>query len=125
MPQNTRAKTWLDARLCDTPAVGIPWATSLAFVRLVSNPRVFSRPVSVSEAWQQVRRWLGCRPVWVPGPTERHQELLTELLPGLSANDVPDAHLAALAIGHGLTLCSSDRGFARFASLRWTDPLRG
>ena len=36
---------------------------------------------------------------------------------------VPDAHLAALAMEHGLTVCSSDRDFARFPRLRWMNPL--
>jgi predicted nucleic acid-binding protein len=47
------------------------------------------------------------------------------LSPETKAELVPDAHLAALAIEHGLTLCSTDRDFARFECLRWTDPLRG
>lgn len=38
---------------------------------------------------------------------------------GGTANLVPDAHLAALAIEHDLTLCSSDRDFAHFPGLRW------
>ena len=36
---------------------------------------------------------------------------------------VPDAHLAALAVEHGLTLCSTDGDFARFPGLRWENPL--
>ena len=36
---------------------------------------------------------------------------------------VPDAHLAALAIEHGLILCSADGDFARFPGLRWQNPL--
>jgi predicted nucleic acid-binding protein len=44
---------------------------------------------------------------------------------GVRANLVPDAHLAALAIEHGLTLCSADADFARFSGLRWHNPLRG
>jgi hypothetical protein len=43
--------------------------------------------------------------------------------PGMQANLVPDAHLAALAIEHGLTLCSTDGDFGRFPALRWRDPL--
>jgi predicted nucleic acid-binding protein len=35
----------------------------------------------------------------------------------------PDAHLAALAIEHGLTLCSTDGDFAKSAGLRWENPL--
>jgi hypothetical protein len=42
----------------------------------------------------------------------------------LRANLVPDAHLAALAIEHGLMLCSTDGDFARFTGLRWENPLR-
>jgi uncharacterized protein len=58
-------------------------------------------------------------------PTERHAEVLAGLLaqPGIHGNLVSDAHLAALAIEHGLILCSTDRDFARFANLRWINPL--
>lgn len=34
-----------------------------------------------------------------------------------------DAHLAALAIDHGLTLQTTDADFARFKGLRWANPL--
>jgi predicted nucleic acid-binding protein len=44
------------------------------------------------------------------------------ILPGIRAKLVPDAHLAALAIEHGLTLCSADGDFARFPGLRWLNP---
>ena len=44
-------------------------------------------------------------------------------LPGVHANLVPDAHLAALALEHGLTLCSTDGDFARFPTLRYRNPL--
>ncbi|MGH9363717.1 MAG: type II toxin-antitoxin system VapC family toxin [Thermoanaerobaculia bacterium] len=36
-----------------------------------------------------------------------------------------DAHLAALAIEHGATLCTNDRDFARFPNLRTFHPLSG
>ncbi len=41
----------------------------------------------------------------------------------LRGNLISDAHLAALAIEHGLTLCSVDTDFARFKELRWIDPV--
>ena len=34
-----------------------------------------------------------------------------------------DAHLAALAIEHGLTVCSADTDFARFREIQWVNPL--
>ena len=125
MRQHERAIAWLDEQLNGSARVGLPWATLLAFVRLVSNPRVVERPRTVSQAWHQVDSWLGCGPVWIPQPTERHRELLSGLLtaPGMSANLVPDARVAALAIEHGLTLHSADTDFARFRDLKWRNPL--
>jgi uncharacterized protein len=40
-----------------------------------------------------------------------------------AADVVPDAHLAALAVEHGLTLCSTDGDFGRFSELLWENPL--
>jgi predicted nucleic acid-binding protein len=40
-----------------------------------------------------------------------------------AGNLIPDAHLAALAIQHGLTVCSADTDFARFSEIRWLNPL--
>ena len=42
---------------------------------------------------------------------------------GGRSNLVPDAHLSALALEHGLTLCSTDGDFARFSELDWLNPL--
>jgi hypothetical protein len=42
---------------------------------------------------------------------------------GITPKLVMDTHLAALAIEHGLTLCSADGDFGRFANLRWVNPL--
>ena len=125
LPQHERGRAWLDEQLNGTAAVGLPWPSLLAFVRLVSNPRIFAQPVSVTTAWQQAEAWLRQEPVWIPLPTARHAEVLgpvMQLAEG-RANLVPDAHLAALAIEHGLTLCSADRDFARFPGLVWHDPM--
>ena len=64
--------------------------------------------------------------MWILQPTDRHREALGSLLTHAltRSNLVSDARLAALAIEHGLTLCSTDRDFARFPNLRWEDPLQ-
>ncbi len=123
--QHNFARDWLDRQLNASAPVGLPWASVLAFLRLVTNPRVFESPEPIGEAWQQVRAWLSAEPAWVPQPTERHADLLSEFLalPGVHGNLVPDAHLAALAVEHGLTLCSTDGDFARFQRLHWLNPI--
>ena len=125
MAQHSPARRWLDERLNGAASVGLPWPSLLSFVRLVSNARIFSKPEAVPAAWQQVEAWLDCPNVWVPSPTERHREVLGPLLSAATsrANLIPDAHLAALAIEHGLTLYSTDGDFARFPGLRWENPL--
>ena len=123
--QHSAARAWLDERLTGSAPVGLPWPSLLAFLRIVTNPRVFEHPEPIAAAWAQVRAWLGSEVAWVPQPTERHSQLLGSLLgaSGIQAGLVPDAHLAALAIEHGLVLCSTDGDFGRFAGLRWNNPL--
>jgi uncharacterized protein len=123
--QHQTARDWLDRQLNDVSRVGLPWASLLGFLRIVTNPRMFERPEPVADAWAQVTAWLACDTAWVPEPTKRHPEVLRSLiaLAGVHGNLVPDAHLAALAIEHGVTLCSTDGDFARFPGLRWLNPL--
>ena len=122
---HANATKWLNAQLGGSVRVGLPWASLLGFLRLATSPRVFRTPLTMARAWDQVRSWLDADPVWIPQSTERHADVLGVLLaqPGVHGNLVPDAHLAALAIEHGLTLCSTDGDFARFSDLRWTNPL--
>ena len=105
--------------------VGLPWPSLLAFVRLASNPAIVRTPVTPGAAWLRVTEWLGREQVWVPQPGASHADLLGGLLADqrTTSRMVPDAHLAALAIEHGLTLCSTDGDFARFPGLRLENPL--
>ena len=120
-----RASKWLDAQLNGDAPVGLPWPVLLAFIRITTNNRAFPGAKSAAEQWQQALEWLACPPVWIPQPTERHAEVLGELLslPGMGGNLVTDAHLAALAIEHGATLATCDRDFARFPGLKFFNPL--
>ncbi len=93
-------------------------------MRIVANPRLFER-ASLSHARSQVRSWLTLPNTWIPAPTDAHAQILGELLENEHSHRlVSDAHLAALALEHGLVLCSSDGDFARFPGLRWEGPLR-
>ena len=92
----------------------MPWVSLLAFVRLVTNPRVFESTEPVDRAWEQVTDWVGSPVSWIPLPTEDHAEVLGRMLTtsGVVADLVPDAHLAALAVEHGFKLCFADTDVA-------------
>ena len=124
-PQHSASQDWLDGQLRGLSSVGFPWETITAFLRVVTNPRIYQQPSTMAVAWRQIDSWLTGEPSWIPVATRRHREILSDLLalPGVRGNHVHDAHLAALAIEHGLILCSADRGFSRFPPLRWMNPI--
>ena len=124
LPEHAAARAWLDDQLNGTDRVGLPWHSLLAFLRITSNPRVLERPLPLRDGWDVVAAWLGLPTTWIPGPGERHAEILGELLPAARSHDlVADAHLCAIAVEHGLTVASSDGDFARFETVRWDNPL--
>ncbi|HYM55739.1 MAG TPA: type II toxin-antitoxin system VapC family toxin [Solirubrobacteraceae bacterium] len=124
-PRHGAARDWLEQTLSGTETVGLPWMVLLAFIRLSTRPVVVERPFDVEGAIELVERWLAQPCVTVINPTERHAAVLRDLLLplGTAGNLTSDAHLAALAIEHGATLCSCDNDFSRFSGLRWVDPL--
>jgi uncharacterized protein len=124
-PRHEVARTWIEDVLTGPTRVGLPWVSLVAFVRIATHPRVYERPLSVADAWGQVEEWLDAPASWIPAPTEAHQLVLGGLLGEhqTTGNLVSDAHLAALAIEHGVELCSADSDFARFEGLRWRNPL--
>ncbi len=124
-PQHNIAKNWLESQFNGPRRVGLPWPSLLAFLRISTHPRIFSNPLAISEAWEFVTQWLNLPNVWIPQALERHAEILGELLvlSDSPANLVPDAHLAALASEHGLTVYSCDSDFSRFQNVPRVNPL--
>jgi uncharacterized protein len=124
-PRHAAARGWLEDRLSGTETVAFGWSTLNGFLRISTRAAVFQRPLSVAQAFDLVAGWLDRTSVIVVHPSDRHLQVMRELLEplGTAANLVPDAHLAALAIEHGATLESCDHDFARFVGLRWADPL--
>lgn len=125
-PEQSAARNWLDGQINGGGRIGVGWPSLTAFLRITTSVRIYrNSAATVETAWKQVEAWLGCSNVWVPLPTERHQALLGQMLKAARGGGdlVPDADLAALAVEHGLTLCSTDGDFARFPGLRWSNPL--
>ncbi len=122
--RHERARRWLEGIFSGREPARLAWATILAFLRIGTNPRAFPYPFSMAEAVAIVSEWLDRSSAEVLEPGERHWTLLSGLLQEGQARGplVTDAHLAALAIEHGATLCSSDRDFARFPGLRVLNP---
>ena len=126
-PQHKKARAWLDARLGSVDEkVAFPWETITGFVRIVTNAKIVSPPLTVAEAWKQIESWLSSPAAWIPVPTERHVEYFRRYVKtsGMSSKLVADAQLAALASEHGLVLVSADSDFNRFEGLKVENPCR-
>jgi uncharacterized protein len=123
--QHDASRTWLEAALSGPELVRFAWLTLWAFLRIGTNPRVFEHPLSTSEGEAVVSSWLAQPAAGILEPGERHWEILCGLMgEGQAVGPlVMDAVIAAIAVEHGATLCTTDRDFSRFAGLKWTNPL--
>jgi uncharacterized protein len=124
-PHHAPARAWWEDTLSSDEPVGMPWATALGFVRLVTHRAVLTIPIEPREAIEHLRSWYARSNVSVLEPGPRHLDLLNHLFAalGTAGRLTTDTHLAALAIEHQGELCSNDTDFARFPGLRWRNPL--
>jgi toxin-antitoxin system PIN domain toxin len=124
--QHSRARSWLERRFSGTEHIGLSWITILAFLRIATSRRYESDPMTAEEAASIVDGWISLSNVVLTSPTERHWRILSDLLPKSQARGplIMDAHLAALAIEHGATLCTNDRDFLRLPGLKVEFPLQ-
>lgn len=115
---------WFTEAISGASMVGMPWVSLTAFLRIATHPRASEHPMQPLAAWEIVEDWLDIPNVWVPEPGVRHREILAGLIEKYEprGNLLPDAVLAALAIEHGLTICSADTDFARFTEVEWHNP---
>jgi uncharacterized protein len=119
-----RCRTWVEEAFSGEEPVCLAWMTILAFIRIITNPRIFEQPLRTTEALSAVSSWLERPSVSVLEAGERCWEILRQLLveAQVSGPLVMDAFLAALALENGTTLVTTDRDFTRFPKLKLHNP---
>lgn len=119
------AHEWLLEQLNGNRRVGLPWQSLGAFLRLSTHSRASTHPLAPAVAWRTVSVWLESTTTWIPQPGPGHAAILGDLMVRyeIAGKLVTDAQLAALALEHGLTVCSADTDFARFTEVSWSNPL--
>ena len=123
--EHDASRRWLENTLTGSQLVRFAWITVWAFLRVSTNPRAFQKPLSIREAGTAVESWLSRPNAGILEPGDRHWEILRDLMQKGQAGGplIMDAVLASIAIEHGATLNTTDRDFARFPGLKWTNPL--
>jgi uncharacterized protein len=100
-----------------------PWSVPVfclsEFVRVVTHPRVFGPPSSLSTALAFIDAVLGSPTVLVLTPDANFWHVFRDLCVEADSkgNLAFDAAIAALCLTHGARLLTADRDFARFRAL--------
>lgn len=124
-PEHKKARRWWEATLNGSEQVGLTPPIIFGFLRIATNRRAFTSPLSVEAATGHVRDWLDQPNVRFLSGGDRHLEIAFRLLEsvGTGGNLTTDVQIAALAIEHDAEVRSNDTDFGRFAAVRWANPL--
>ena len=127
-PEHELNRDWLDRHASGDDPIGVPDFVLSGFIRVVTHPRVYSQPSSVSDALRAAER-LRDAPSFVPiAAGVRHWSIFSRLCEQTPAtgNLVPDAHIVALMLENGVrTIWTHDRDYRRFRGIEVSDPFEG
>ena len=119
------AKAWLEQALGQNQAISFPALVEVAFLRIVTHPKIFRQPSTLEDAigFLMALNASGCFQAapWTPRIRALMLRRVAELK--LRGDDLNDAALAAIAEAMRWRLISRDEGFARFPHLQWLNPL--
>jgi toxin-antitoxin system PIN domain toxin len=123
--KHPEAIRFVKQRASDPDLFCLAWPTLMAFLRISTHPRIFARPLSPDDALGNVESLLSLPRVRLLSEGEGFLEIYREVTArfAVRGNLVPDAHLAALLLQHGVRrLYTIDRDFRKFDFLEVTDP---
>jgi len=105
----------------------VTWGILYEFLRVITHPRVFRKPWSVTKAWSFIEAVLASPSLSILVATGRHADVAAEViksLPSLSGNQLYDAQTAILMREHGVRrIYTRDTDFHRFSFLEPIDPV--
>ena len=122
--EHERCRAWLMSVVNGDHAFAVSELVLSGFLRIVTNPRVFKHPSSLSSALEFVNTIRDLDHCVDLRPRERHWKIFTRLCEEAEANGdlISDAYHAALAIESGSEWITLDGDFARFPGLKWSRP---
>ncbi len=103
----------------------LPWPCVYEFLRVVTHPRVFDPPTPLDDALEDLESLMRSPSLALLGEGPAHPaHLLRSVAAGTAIGNLAhDAHIAALAVEHGVSeLWTTDRDFSRFPDLFTRNP---
>jgi len=124
-PEHERATALVQHLASGPELVVLCWPTVMGYLRIATHPSIFSRPLAHGEAMANIEVLAAQPHVRVVGESSRFWEIYRSLAADVPArgNGVPDAHLVALMVEHGVDIIwSRDRDFRKYPSVVARDP---
>jgi uncharacterized protein len=117
-------KPWLDGTIAGNARFGVSPLVLGGVARITTNPKAYAEPSTLEEVFGFCSDLMNQPHCEIVRPGDRHWEIFARLCIEcrISGPDISDAWFAALAIEHGCTWITYDRGFARFPGLDWKQP---
>ena len=125
-PHHARAAAFVRKCIAGPELVFVPWPAAMAYLRVATHPSVFRNPLTHAEAAGNLDLLLRQPHVRAIGELDEFWAHYQKATAGIvvRGNLVPDAHLVALLLQHGVTtLATHDRDFHKFDGIRVRDPL--
>ena len=125
-PKHTPALAFMQRCAAGPEVFCLAWLTVMSYLRMATHPAIFGKPLSPAEASQNIEALITLPHCRMLGEEEGFWETYQAATRDVPArgNLVPDAHLAAVLLQHGVTtLHTHDKDFRKFAFLDVRDPL--
>ena len=124
-PRNDKAIQFLQNRVSDPELFCIAWSTVMAYIRISTHPSIFSHPLSPEEALGNIENLLDLPRVRVLSEDDDFLVMYRNVVSKfpVRGNLVPNAHLAALLLQHGVRkIFTAESDFKKFEFLEVENP---
>ncbi len=125
--KHQRARDFLLACAQDTELLCLGWLTVMSYLRMATHPAIFKKPLTQPEALRNVQGLINLPHVRLLSEGDGFWAAYCQVTQEVPArgNLVPDAHLAALLLTHGVkVLYTHDKDFRKFSQLQARDPFQ-
>lgn len=123
-PHHDATRPWLAALLGGYDDVVVPDPVWVGFLRIVTHPNALIEPSSLDEAAAFITDVVSAPAYLTAPPFTESATRLVDLCreSQATANLVPDAYIASVALGYGCPVATFDRDFRRFDGLAIVTP---
>jgi toxin-antitoxin system PIN domain toxin len=125
VPFQKKAADWLSNILSGNETVGLCPVVLYSFIRIGTNPKAFTKPLSIEEATDHVLSWMEVPATEYISSELDDFSLSMDLLlqAGTGGNLTTDAQIAALGLKYQAVIHTADTDFVRFPKVKWHNPI--